>query len=59
MQEQDRAYFYRRAETELVLAQRATNPAAVRSHYTIANEYLERAYADGEPPIVDEQEEAA
>lgn len=51
MDEQDRAYFYRRAETELELAQRATSAAAVMSHYTIANEYLERAWADGEPPV--------
>ena len=54
MSEQDRAYFYRRAETELELAQKATTPAAVKSHYTIANEYLERAWADGEPPPEDE-----
>ena len=58
--ERDRAYFYRRAETELALAQLATTPAAVKSHYTIANEYLDRAYADGEaPPGEDEGAEEA
>ena len=55
MDERDRAYFYRRAETELELAQRAKTPAAVKSHYTIANEYLERAYADGEPPVPEDE----
>ena len=58
MDERDRAYFYRRAETELALAQRAETPAAVKSHYLIANEYLERAYADGEAPP-EEKDEAA
>lgn len=59
MNERDRAYFYRRAETELALAQRAKTPAAVKSHYLIANEYLERAYADGEAPPGQEADEAA
>lgn len=55
MDERDRAYFYRRAETELELAQKAETPAAVKSHYTIANEYLERAWADGEPPVPEDE----
>ena len=56
MDERDRAYFYKRAETELALAQKAETPAAVKSHYTIANAYLERAWADGEPPLPEEED---
>lgn len=55
MDERDRAYFYRRAETELALAQKAETPAAVKSHYTIANEYLERAWAGGQPPVPEDE----
>ena len=36
------AYFYRRAQTELAQAQRATNPAAVAAHYQLAEAYLEK-----------------
>lgn len=43
MRDDDR-YFYKRAETELELAQRATHPLAVRAHYIIANHYLDRCY---------------
>ena len=56
MDERDRAYFYKRTETELALAQKAETPAAVKSHYTIANAYLERAWADGEPPVPEEED---
>ena len=35
-------YYYRRAEQELQMAQRAVNPSAVRAHYELANHYLER-----------------
>ena len=55
MDERDRAYFYKRAEVELELAQKAKTPAAVKSHYTIANEYLERAWANGEPPVPEDE----
>jgi predicted alpha/beta hydrolase family esterase len=41
MAEQDRAYFYERAEAELALAQRASHPKAVRSHYLLAAYYLD------------------
>lgn len=40
----DRDYYYRRAETELEQAQRATLPAAVKAHYTLAGHYLDRVY---------------
>jgi hypothetical protein len=44
----DRDYYYRRAETELEQAQRATLPAAVKAHYTLAGHYLDRVYGGGE-----------
>jgi hypothetical protein len=44
MQQDDLDYYYRRAERELEMAQRAAMPAAVRAHYTIANFYLDRVY---------------
>jgi hypothetical protein len=43
----DRDYHYQRAETELVRAQQATDPAAVKAHYLLAGYYLDRAYGDG------------
>jgi hypothetical protein len=45
----DQDYYYRRAETELEQAQRATSAAAVKAHYTLAGHYLDRVY--GEPGI--------
>jgi len=44
----DRDYYYRRAEAELEQAQRATSPAAVKAHYTLAGHYLDRVYNEGE-----------
>ena len=46
-------YFYQRAETELKMAQSATDPAAVKAHYELANMYLDRFYnhaGDGAQP---------
>jgi len=40
----DTDYYYRRAEAELEQAQRATSPAAVKAHYTLAGHYLDRVY---------------
>lgn len=37
-------YLERRAEDELEAAQKATHPAAVRSHYNLAAFYLDRLY---------------
>lgn len=37
-------YFYRRAENELEMAQRALHPDAVRAHYLLAGFYLDRVY---------------
>lgn len=51
--ENDRSYFYDRAEAELDMAQKATAVEAVKAHYTLAGYYLDRVYgvpeADQEP----------
>lgn len=39
-------YLYRRAETELGMAEKAASPAAVKVHYELANLYLARLDAD-------------
>lgn len=38
----DEAYFRRRAEQELELAQRAEDCAVVRAHYQLAEAYLDK-----------------
>ncbi len=38
-------YFYRRAESELAMAQRSAIPEAVRAHYTLAGYYLDRVFS--------------
>jgi hypothetical protein len=40
----DLAYFERRAEQELDLAQRSLHPEAVKRHYLLAGLYLDRIY---------------
>ncbi|MBB3349876.1 hypothetical protein [Sphingomonas sp. BK069] len=37
----DLAYFQKRAEAELVMAQRADNAKACNSHYELASRYLD------------------
>lgn len=44
-----RRYFRDRAEAEIAAASATGNPAACRAHYELAELYLDRAYADGEP----------
>ncbi len=46
----DSSYFVRRAEQQLELAQQADHEQVVHAHYELANLYLDKAYADGEPP---------
>lgn len=46
--EQDKAYFYQRAEAELNLAQQASQPAVVKAHYQLAGYYLDRVYGNGD-----------
>ncbi|TFI57069.1 hypothetical protein E2493_17095 [Sphingomonas parva] len=41
---EDRRYFLRRAEDELERAQAAGHPEVVRSHYVMAERYLDRVY---------------
>lgn len=41
MPEDDKLYFQHRAEEEIVLAQNADHPDAVRSHYLLAAYYLD------------------
>lgn len=41
MTEDEVSYYYRRAETELELAQAAQHPAAVKAHYLLASHYLD------------------
>jgi hypothetical protein len=42
----DVAYFQRRAERELQLAQRASHARAVQAHYQLASAYLDRIHGD-------------
>lgn len=40
----DKEYYYRRAESELEMAQRTEVPEAVKAHYTLAGYYLDKVY---------------
>ena len=42
----DKDYYYRRAEYELEMAQRTEVPEAVKAHYTLAGYYLDKVYND-------------
>ena len=42
----DAAYFERRAEDQIALAQRSRDARVVRAHYELATQYLDRAYGD-------------
>lgn len=44
----DAAYFERRAEDQISLAQAARDARVVRAHYELATQYLDRAY-EGRP----------
>ena len=46
MSADDLAYYQRRAETELELAQRANDAKAVQIHYELATAYLEKVHAE-------------
>jgi hypothetical protein len=43
---EDVAYFQRRAEDEIELAQRASHSRAVHAHYSLASAYLDRIHGD-------------
>ena len=40
----DHAYYYQRAEKELLMAQKAESPESVKAHYTLAGYYLDMVY---------------
>ena len=42
MSEDDQLYFQHRAEVELAIAQKSTNPEVVRAHYLLSEAYLEK-----------------
>lgn len=44
LSDEDKAYFQRRAEAEIALAQAAEHESAVRSHYLLAGYYLDLAH---------------
>ena len=58
----DRDYYYERAEAELILAQAATHPAVVTSHFALAENYLDLVYGKdtgkAEPASSDEASKA-
>jgi len=49
MSEDDRAYYYRRAEEEIARAQAATDERGVSAHYHLAGYYLDRVFGPGSP----------
>jgi hypothetical protein len=50
MSEDDRAYFYHRAEEEIGRAQAAASPQLVEIHYRFASAYLDRVFGpEGNP----------
>ncbi len=44
MSRQDGAYYQKRAEEEVELAQRSTDPVAVQFHYAMTELYLEKLH---------------
>ena len=44
MSPEDGAYYQMRAEQEVALAQRSTDPAAVQRHYALTELYLEKLH---------------
>lgn len=42
----EKSYFYTRAEAELKMAQRSDHPAVVKAHYTMAGHYLDKVYGN-------------
>lgn len=43
----DHEYYYRRAERELEMAQRSSQPEVVKVHYDLANLYLDQIVPNG------------
>jgi hypothetical protein len=51
----EKSYFYTRAEAELKMAQRSDHPA-VKAHYTMAGHYLDKVYSS--EPVQENQIQA-
>ena len=49
MSSQDGDYYQKRAEQEVELAQRATDPVAVQFHYAMTEHYLEKLHGAPAP----------
>ena len=47
MSDDDKDYYYRRAEQEIALAQNSKDEAAVKFHYMLGGLYLDRVFGDG------------
>ena len=52
MSDDDRDYYYRRAEQEIALAQTSSDETAVKFHYMLGGLYLDRVFGDGSPPPI-------
>jgi hypothetical protein len=50
MSPDEQAYYERRAEAEIALAQQARNARAVKAHYELASAYLDRIHGDNPTP---------
>ena len=50
MARDDESYYRRRAEEEIERAQQSNDPNVVRSHYLLAELYLDQIYGGGETP---------
>lgn len=46
------AYFERRAEAEIALAQEARHARAVKAHYELASAYLDRIHGSAAPNVL-------
>ena len=48
MSDDDRDYYYRRAEEEIAQAQTSTDEAAVKFHYFLGGLYLDRVFSESD-----------
>ena len=47
MSDEDREYFYHRAEEEIARAQASSDERVVKLHYELAGFYLDKVYGEG------------
>jgi hypothetical protein len=57
--DQERSYFYERAEEELEQAQHADHPAAVKAHYVLAGLYFDHVFGEKDGPQVADRQVSA